>query len=80
MPNRRTHDHIGQIRQKLGIRIGIDTATQVISSLGKLADANITISDIDKIVTKIINDPKFLTLFLKDYQSAIKTLKITTKI
>jgi hypothetical protein len=80
MPNRRAHDHIGNIRQKLGIRIGLDAATKAISNLKTLADANITIGDIDKIVTKIVNDPKFLTQFLNNYKSAIKTLGINLKL
>jgi hypothetical protein len=80
MPNRRAHDHIGNIRQKLGIRIGLDAATQAIKNLKTLADANITIGDIDKIVTKIVNDPKFLTQFLNNYKSAIKTLGINLKL
>ncbi len=76
MPNRRAHDHIGNLRQKLGIRIGDASTTQVINNLKTLANANISIRDIDKIVNKVISDPKFRTLFIKDYKSAIRTLNI----
>jgi len=79
MPNRRAHDHIGQIRNKIRKRIEIDSSKQVIANLEKLADANVTESDIDKIVTKLIDDPKFLAQFLKNYKSAVKTLKISVK-
>ncbi|MHA1271692.1 MAG: hypothetical protein ACTSPY_18010 [Candidatus Helarchaeota archaeon] len=74
MPNRRAHDHIGQIRQKLGIRIGADAATLVIENLKKLADADYTIQQIDKIVSKVINDPRFRTTFLKNPLSAAKNI------
>lgn len=76
MPNRRAHDHIGQLTQKLGIRIGDDTASQVIANLKQLADANITVSQIDKIVNKVINDPKFLNQFVQNYKTAIRSLGI----
>jgi len=81
MPNRRAHDHIGQIRNKIRKRIEIDSTKQVIANLEKLADANanLTESDIDKIVTKLIDDPKFLAQFIKNYKSAVKTLKISVK-
>ena len=74
MPNRRSHDHIGQLTQKLGIRIGESTASLVIKNLEKLADADYTISQIDKIVTKVINDPKFRNNFLKNPLNAAKTI------
>ncbi|MHA1131466.1 MAG: hypothetical protein ACTSQI_21655 [Candidatus Helarchaeota archaeon] len=77
MPNRRAHDHIGQIRQKLNIRVGHDTTSQIISNLKELAESpTLSISDIDKIVTKVINDPKFRALFIKDFKSAAKNLGI----
>jgi hypothetical protein len=76
MPNRRAHDHIGQIRQKLGIRIGADAVAAVISNLKSLVDSapKITIADIDKIVNKIITDTKFRGIFIKDFRGAVKTL------
>ncbi len=78
MPNRRAHDHIGQLRQKLSIRIGKSTTDQVINNLKKLADANMSVSDIDKIVTKVLNDPKFRTLFIKNMKAAVDQLATNT--
>lgn len=77
MPNRRAHDHIGQLTQKIGIRIGADSATQVITNVRKLIDLHsdaITISDIDRLVTKVINDPKFRTLFVDDFRTAAESI------
>ena len=75
MPNRRAHDHIGQLTQKLGIRIG-DAAVKVINQLKNLVNTNITVNQIDKIVDKVISDPKFLNLFIKDSTKAAMTIGI----
>ena len=78
MPNRRAHDHIGQLTQKLSIRIGTSAVTPVIENLKKLANLDVSISSIDKVVTKILNEPKFRTLFIKDMKSAINRLATNT--
>ncbi|MBD3226725.1 MAG: hypothetical protein GF329_00930 [Candidatus Lokiarchaeota archaeon] len=74
MPNRRAHDHIGNLVPKLNIRIGLESSEQIIKNLEKLADVNFTITEIDKIVNKIIKDAKFRTSFMKDYLGAAKSL------
>ena len=76
MPNRREHDHIGQLRQKLGIRIGRSTASKVITNLKELADLNITIQQIDKIVTNVINNSKFLDKFITNAKQAAASIGI----
>jgi hypothetical protein len=79
-PNRRAHDHIGQLAPKLGIRIGNEPAELVIKNLEKLADADYTIKEIDIIINKVIADPKFRTLFLKDcFRAANQLVRVGLK-
>ncbi len=78
MPNRRAHDHIGQLRPTLSMRIDKPTVGIIIENLKKLANADVSVSSIDKIVTKILNDTKFRTLFVKNFKSTINQLATNT--
>ena len=78
MSNKSAYNYIDQLTQKLSIRIGTSAVTPVIENLKKLANLDVSISSIDKVVTKILNEPKFRTLFIKDMKSAINRLATNT--
>ena len=73
MPNRRAHDHIGQLRVA-GIRE--KEISQIIANMEAIVKQGISLADLEKVARNLVKNSKFKASFLKDPMDAVSQIGI----